>query len=100
MYMCAECMHVHVQVYEVLGNTCTLYMSLNILLVLFVCTHITVKTSLVVMSPSPSLLQEKQFTIIHEVLGDTKLNELNEQERRSLAFLKEATRKSSMGTPQ
>ena len=46
-----------------------------------------------------SLLQAKQFTIIQEVLGDTKLNELSEQERRSLAFLKEATRRSAGGTP-
>ena len=46
-------------------------------------------------------LQAKQFTIIHEVLGDAKLNELNEHERRSLALLKEATRRSTGGhTPQ
>ena len=41
-------------------------------------------------------LQAKQFTIIHEVLGDTKLNQLNEQERRSLAFLT----RQSVGTPR
>ncbi len=36
------------------------------------------------------VLQEKQFTIILELLGDNKLKSLTAAERRSLAFLKDS----------
>ena len=39
-------------------------------------------------------LQEKQFTIILELLGDNRLNTLTVEERRSLAFLKNKRRSS------
>jgi len=39
--------------------------------------------------------QEKQFTIILELLGDNRLNTLTADERRSLAFLKKNERRSS-----
>ena len=63
---------------------------------MYVCIYPLLNQALLLFPLSP---QAKQFTIIHEVLGETKLKELSEQERRSLAFLKEATRKSSGGTP-
>lgn len=39
--------------------------------------------------------QEKQFTIILELLGDNRLNTLTADERRSLAFLKKNEKRSS-----
>ena len=46
--------------------------------------------------PCAYLPQEKQFTIILELLGDNKFNTLTERERRSLAMLKDDKKKTSM----
>lgn len=44
-------------------------------------------------------VQERQFTIIKELLSnDQKIGMLNEDEKKSLAFLKDQGRKSSLGT--
>ena len=48
-------------------------------------------------SLTPSVfIQEKQFTIILELLGDNKLNSLSDRERRSLAMLKDGNKKGSL----
>ena len=44
-------------------------------------------------------MQEKQFTIILELVGDNKLDNLTAAERRSLALLKDG-RKSSPYAPR